>query len=1032
MADHLLRATASVQQRWRMLRTLSASLLLGSVFAAGALVLFGLDNLFHLGVALRVILGAGFLLTMAFLAVRHLIVPLMKPVTPEEAAILIERAFPELDNRLINASRLSRDVHTPAIVLTMIHEEAGRMVAALDLRNVLPVKSVKPLAMAAGAALLLLLIYAVALPDYFVNAVKRYAMPAAFTPPITRTMLNVSPGTVTIVEGNSVVVRADVSGEIPSTALIQCGKSSYDMRFLGGCFQHEFKGVDAAFDYCVKAGDAESQIYHVTVLGRTKVEKLVIAYSYPPYLKLPPHTDDPSAGNIATVEGTEVAIAIKTNKALKKINLVSDCAANLLRKGEQWTFTVNKTGAYHFEWTDADNLEGKSSDYTVTSMKDTPPRVRIVEPSRDTTMHPSGTLSVLLHGDDDFGLECVRLGVCRIDPKADKDAFIIAEFAAKGKDLRASRQLTPNDVKGKTGETVKLFAVARDLKGNETYSSTVAVKIIDENQAKQDVLKELGGVVARLRQVITWQKTVRDQTVENKTKTENLAVEQSGILKTLAEIYGSWTNPELKHMAARTRLENAIRGPAARAVEQLRMDRKAASVAQSELIKELEAICAELEGVTNALKTADLEKTLADAADKTPKQIAKDLLAGLKEFSDAQKKIIEDTMDLKPKAGEDFSDDAKKKLDTLRQTEEQWGKFMQEKLTDLSKVPPQDFSNGNLSKELNAVSSEIKKAADALAQKSTELAIPAEESGLELAKEITSNIERWLADAPDNQKWNMEENMKDVDVPMADLPAELEDIMGDLIDKEDKLAEESQDVTSSWMDSMDKGVGWGVADGPIANMSAKGITGNLQPNSNEIAGRSGEGRSGKSSGQFVGDTAQGKGGKQTPTRSTPDPYEAGQVKDSSKDPSGGSTGGGKISGANKEGLRGQPPPQTMQKMDRMADTQADIRNTAEKAKVAMEKRGYVSQDLAAAVERMRLVEDKLRNHQGSNYTSDIKAVTKTLSGVKKSVGDQMDVLRDPTRSVTKEKRTDFKNGADEDIPPEFKDWVKAYYKALSD
>ena len=81
---------------------------------------------------------------------------------------------------------------------------------------------------------------------------------------------------------------------------------------------------------------------------------------------------------------------------------------------------------------------------------------------------------------------------------------------------------------------------------------------------------------------------------------------------------------------------------------------------------------------------------------------------------------------------------------------------------------------------------------------------------------------------------------------------------------------------------------------------------------------------------------------------------------------------------------------------------------------------------------MKLVEDKLRNHQGSNYTSDIKAVTKTLSGVKKSVGDQMDVLRDPTRSVTKEKRTDFKNGADEDIPPEFKDWVKAYYKALSD
>ncbi len=249
------------------------------------------------------------------------------------------------------------------------------------------------------------------------------------------------------------------------------------------------------------------------------------------------------------------------------------------------------------------------------------------------------------------------------------------------------------------------------------------------------------------------------------------------------------------------------------------------------MVSELEAIVAELEGIIPTLKNGDLEKTLAQSAEKTAREVAKDLLAGLKDFTDVQKKVIQDTMDLKPQAAENFSDDAKKKLETLRQTEEKWGKFLQEKLTDLSKVPPQDFSNGSTSKELNKCFSEIKTAEEALLnQKSDlEMAIPAEESGLELAKEITSNIERWLAGSPDNTKWNMEENMKDVDVPMADLPKELEDIMGDLIDKEDKLAEESQDVTSSWMDSMDKGVGWDVADGPIADMSAKGITGNLQP-----------------------------------------------------------------------------------------------------------------------------------------------------------------------------------------------------------
>ncbi len=81
----------------------------------------------------------------------------------------------------------------------------------------------------------------------------------------------------------------------------------------------------------------------------------------------------------------------------------------------------------------------------------------------------------------------------------------------------------------------------------------------------------------------------------------------------------------------------------------------------------------------------------------------------------------------------------------------------------------------------------------------------------------------------------------------------------------------------------------------------------------------------------------------------------------------------------------------MQKMERIADFQADIRNSAEKANVALQKRGYVSQDLAAAIDRMKLVEDKLRNHRGSNYTSDMHAVTTNLG-----IGEETAVDRQST------------------------------------
>src|SRR5258708_6409593 len=77
------------------------------------------------------------------------------------------------------------------------------------------------------------------------------------------------------------------------------------------------------------------------------------------------------------------------------------------------------------------------------------------------------------------------------------------------------------------------------------------------------------------------------------------------------------------------------------------------------------------------------------------------------------------------------------------------------------------------------------------------------------------------------------------------------------------------------MDSADKGAGGLVGDGPMSNMSAKGVTGNQLPNKDEIGGRSGEGRNGKSDGQMGGDTAVGKGGNEAPTRITPAPFENG-------------------------------------------------------------------------------------------------------------------------------------------------------------
>ena len=96
---------------------------------------------------------------------------------------------------------------------------------------------------------------------------------------------------------------------------------------------------------------------------------------------------------------------------------------------------------------------------------------------------------------------------------------------------------------------------------------------------------------------------------------------------------------------------------------------------------------------------------------------------------------------------------------------------------------------------------------------------------------------------PDRQQWTQEELPTKSDTPMPELPKDLQDMVGELMEQQEDLFQQMEDMNANITDSADKGIGWDAADGPIADMSAKGVTGNALPNNNEMGGRSGEGRS---------------------------------------------------------------------------------------------------------------------------------------------------------------------------------------------
>ena len=424
------------------------------------------------------------------------------------------------------------------------------------------------------------------------------------------------------------------------------------------------------------------------------------------------------------------------------------------------------------------------------------------------------------------------------------------------------------------------------------------------------------------------------------------------------------------------------------------------------------------------------EEKSSDLSD-IEKEKYRELSDKLKEFLKDQKKVIDGTTTLAKTAVEDFTPEQEQQLKQLEATEDNWSRFLKDTVSDLSKMAEQDMSNPALLNEIVEIYTEMEKAKDALTMKTLELAVPVEESAAEKAETLEYNLERWLMDTPDRTRWQMEEPLGDYEIPMAELPEELQDIVGELMEQEEDLMDDIEDATSGWADSIDKGAGWTAMDGPISNFSAKGVTGNMLPNKSEIGGRSGEGRTGRSSGEFVEKTAVGKGGRKTPTRLTGDAFEKGVVDDRSPDATGGATGGGKISGAGGEGLEGPVPPQIKQQLKALAGRQADLRNKAERVHVAFKNLNYPTEAISRTVRSMRGVEDALNSGNYSQVARNRSLVLKDFQDTRAFLAGETRINRDQSVNLPPELQDQIMDAMQEPSPKAYEDLLKAYFENLA-
>ena len=348
-----------------------------TMWAAGlTLWLYYTDLLLKLPGGLRVAFLVGALAILAIVAARSLFYPLSRTITDEDLALLVEREYPLLNDRLISSLQMlkSQERYKDAASEDMIRAVVGESFdIAGRLRFNEAVRSRRLLYMVMGSLIAMVLVFGHAWfardnmsiwvkrafgqgPDWPTNTrlevlilnkdqIKQYPtkdeLKVNFTydPEETIPELGVT-GVYQVAAGSDLRFIAIASSDIPDKAEIvistyQKDPASGRYTLVGKEVSRPMERLDAVggtevktatFAYnkmgiinqlesiTIKAGDATAGPYTLRMIPAPELEVLELKFTYPQYLVIEPKTTQERA--IDAVAGTQVEFAFSTTKPL--------------------------------------------------------------------------------------------------------------------------------------------------------------------------------------------------------------------------------------------------------------------------------------------------------------------------------------------------------------------------------------------------------------------------------------------------------------------------------------------------------------------------------------------------------------------------------------------------------------------------------------------------------------------------------------------------------------------------------------------
>ncbi len=410
------------------------------------------------------------LLALALAVGFGLIWPLLK-ATRGKAARTVEKKHPEFEQRLITYTETSA-VRPEDPFLELLSADTVTLTKAAEPRRIVGGGLIVGWLSSAGAAAAVLVWLILAGPGFWGHGAALLWGASSRTGSSPFYEIVVEPGDRTVRQGATQLVTARLVGFQSQAVKLLAqyrGTTKWEEALMvpeEGTGRHTFlfAGISQTVDYYVASGAVRSRAHTLTVVDLPSVRRIRVSYTYPAWTGLKPASEDPG-GDVRAVEGTEVQVAVETDRPLNDGALVLDGGDIELRRGEgNWRharMTIRKDGSYYIAGRHEGELVRLTDDYFIEALRDEEPLVRIARPGRDARVSPIEEVTVVVQANDDFGLHNLMLHYS-VNGGEEQTAPLLS---SKGdKEAEGTATIYLEDFKLSPGDVVAVYASARDAR----------------------------------------------------------------------------------------------------------------------------------------------------------------------------------------------------------------------------------------------------------------------------------------------------------------------------------------------------------------------------------------------------------------------------------------------------------------------------------------------------------------------------------------------------------------------------------------